>query len=76
MKSMTRYGPISTNCSTNGVPMRTTCAIVRASSVRVASVFITIEVIKCGSHDFCRDGSKGGIFANRGARFGLGWGSL
>ena len=64
------------NCGTNGVRMRTTCAIVRAPSVRVGSVFVTIEVIKCGSYDFCRDGSKGGIFANRGARFGLGRGSL
>ena len=69
MKSMIRYGPISTNCGTNGVRMRTTCAIVKAPSVRVGSVFVTIEVIKCGSYDFCRD-------ASRGARIGLGRGSL
>jgi len=56
--------------------MRTTCAIVRAPSVRVGSVFVTIDNIKLGSYNFCRDGSKGGVFTNRGARFGLGRGSL
>ena len=56
--------------------MRTTCAIVRAPSVRIGSVFVTIDNIKYGSYNFCRDDSKGGIFANRGARFGLGRGSL
>ena len=52
------------------------CAIVRAPSGRIGSVSITIDVVKYGSYEFCRDGSKGGIFANRGARFGLGRGSL
>ena len=52
------------------------CAIVRAPSGRIGSVSITIDVVKCGSYEFCRDGSKGGIFANRGARFGLRMGSL
>ena len=64
---MTCYGPISTKlCGEWSANASESCAIVRAPSVRVGSVSIPIDVVKCGSRKFRRDSSKGGIFANRG----------
>ena len=64
---MTCYGPISTKlCTEWSANASESRAIVRAPSVRVGSVSIPMDVVKCGSREFRSDGSKGGIFANRG----------